>query len=122
MAITGLRVFSVPVSDQDRSLGFYRDVLGAKLVSDVVMSPKMRWIELAFGESFTHLSLVTWFDSYVAGTLTGAVLETADLEGDLSRLDENKVGHSGIETAPWGRYATFQDPDGNGWILQVSNS
>jgi hypothetical protein len=25
---------------------------------------------------------------------------------------------SPIRSAPWGRYATFSDPDGNGWVLQ----
>jgi uncharacterized glyoxalase superfamily protein PhnB len=23
-----------------------------------------------------------------------------------------------IKEEPWGRYTTFQDPDGNGWILR----
>jgi hypothetical protein len=25
---------------------------------------------------------------------------------------------SNIEQQPWGRYAMFKDPDGNGWILR----
>jgi hypothetical protein len=24
------------------------------------------------------------------------------------------------DQAPWGRFATFEDPDGNGWVLQAS--
>jgi uncharacterized glyoxalase superfamily protein PhnB len=26
-----------------------------------------------------------------------------------------------VEEAPWGRYLTFDDPDGNSWVLQQSN-
>jgi uncharacterized glyoxalase superfamily protein PhnB len=25
-----------------------------------------------------------------------------------------------VQEAPWGRFATFEDPDGNGWVLQAS--
>jgi len=120
MAITGLRIISVPVVDQDRSSDFYQRVLGARLVSDVTMSPTMRWVELAFGEGFPHLTLVTWFDSYPPGVLTGTVLETSNLEEDLERFDANGVEHGPIETAPWGRFTTFKDLDGNSWIVQES--
>jgi len=27
-----------------------------------------------------------------------------------------------IESAPWGKFATFSDPDNNGWVLQQSAS
>ena len=26
-----------------------------------------------------------------------------------------------IQEAPWGRWKTFDDPDGNGWIVQQNN-
>jgi hypothetical protein len=26
-----------------------------------------------------------------------------------------------VQEAPWGRWKTFDDPDGNGWVLQQSN-
>jgi hypothetical protein len=26
-----------------------------------------------------------------------------------------------IDEAPWGRWKTFDDPDGNGWIVQQNN-
>ena len=54
-----------------------------------------------------------------SGSLRGLVLETDDLEGDIDRLTEAGVAFdSGIESAPWGQYAQFSDPDGNGLILQ----
>lgn len=120
MAIAGVRILSIPVSDQDRSSQFYQEALGARVVSDVVMNSDMRWVELAFGESFPHLTLVTWFGDYGPGSLQGTVIETDDIIRDLSRLDDTGVEHSQVEVAPWGRYATFKDPDGNGWIIQAT--
>jgi len=64
---------------------------------------------------------VTWFESMPAGSLTGIVLETDDLEGDAARLGAHGVPvEGGIQQAPWGRYVQFADPDGNRLILQAS--
>jgi hypothetical protein len=27
-----------------------------------------------------------------------------------------------IQEAPWGRWKTFTDPDGNGWVLQQNSA
>ena len=67
----------------------------------------------------TAITLVTWFDSMPAGSLTGLVLETDDVEGELQRLQTLGVPvEGGLQQAPWGRYLQIQDPDGNGLILQ----
>ncbi|MEV0722885.1 VOC family protein [Micromonospora purpureochromogenes] len=54
------------------------------------------------------------------GSLKGLVLETDDLDGDVAALRDRGVvfAEDGIQVAPWGRYATFDDPDGNGIVLQ----
>ena len=53
------------------------------------------------------------------GDLKGIVFETDDLDGDVARLTEAGVTFtSEIDEQPWGRYATFDDPDGNGIVLQ----
>ena len=47
------------------------------------------------------------------------VLGTDDIAGVYERLASRGVEFTGsIEEAPWGRFATFADPDGNGWVLQ----
>jgi predicted enzyme related to lactoylglutathione lyase len=49
------------------------------------------------------------------------VLETSDLDGDVAELKARGVRiDGGIQQAPWGRFVTFDDPDGNGLILQAS--
>lgn len=84
MTISHVQVLSLPVTDQDRALRLYTDVLGFDVVHDVPM-PVGRWVQVR-----------------PPGAQT--------------------VGFAdGIRKEPWGRYATFTDPDGNGLTLQTSS-
>jgi predicted enzyme related to lactoylglutathione lyase len=56
-----------------------------------------------------------------AGSTKGIVLETDDLEADIAALRKRGATIEGeIESAPWGRWVTFDDPDGNGFVLQAT--
>jgi predicted enzyme related to lactoylglutathione lyase len=56
-----------------------------------------------------------------AGSTKGTVLETDDLEGDIADLKGRGVLIDGeIQEMPWGRFVTFDDPDGNGIVLQAT--
>ncbi|HEX3795361.1 MAG TPA: VOC family protein [Acidimicrobiales bacterium] len=118
MPISHIQLFSIPVSDQDRALRFYVETLGFDLVADSAMGPDMRWVQVRPPGSSTSITLVTWFATMEAGSLKGTVLETDALENDVRQLENKGVVVSDIETAPWGRFVTFDDPDGNGLILQ----
>ena len=119
MGITGVQLLSLPVRDQDRAKAFYVDVLGFELVADESMGPGMRWVQVRPSGAATSITLVTWFASMVPGSTKGTVLETDDLDGDVVRLRGLGVGIPGeVEAAPWGRSVTFDDPDGNGLVLQ----
>ena len=53
------------------------------------------------------------------GSVKGTVLETDDLDEEVARLRSLGVEIAGdVQDAPWGRFATFDDPDGNGLVLQ----
>jgi predicted enzyme related to lactoylglutathione lyase len=92
VGIQRLAIVSVPVSDQERAKAFYTDVLGF---------------------------VVTWFPSMPPGSLRGLVLLADDLDATCAGLQKRGLSTaSAIQAAPWGRYATFSDPDGNGWVLQ----
>jgi catechol 2,3-dioxygenase-like lactoylglutathione lyase family enzyme len=121
MTITHVQLVSLPVTDQDRARRFYTDVLGFHLVHDLSMGPGERWVQVRPPGAQTSITLVTWFDSMPAGTLRGLVLETDDLDRDVEELGRRGVGFDGdIRKEPWGRYATFTDPDGNGITLQAT--
>jgi catechol 2,3-dioxygenase-like lactoylglutathione lyase family enzyme len=119
MGITAVQLFSLPVSDPSRARDFYVDVLGLELVADTEMGPGMRWIQVRPPGARTSITLVTWFDTMAPGSVKGTVLETDDLDAEIVRLRGLGVAIPGdVERAPWGRYVTFDDPDGNGIVLQ----
>ncbi len=101
MAIKDIQLFSLPVSDQDRSRDLYVDILGFELLSDATMGPDMRWVQVAPPGSSTSITLVTWFPTMPAGSARGTVLETDDLEGDIAHLQSQGVPIDGdIQVMP----------------------
>ena len=119
MAITQIQLFSLPVTNQARSIDFYVHQLGFELVDDTEMGPGQRWVQVKPRGSATSITLVTWFPTMPAGSTKGTVIETDDLEGEITTLRKRGVLISDeIEEAPWGRFVTFDDPDGNGLALQ----
>jgi len=120
MALNNLQVVSVPVSDQDRARQFYAEQLGFTVEIDSSFGEGMRWVMLRPPGSGTAITLVTWFDTMPAGSMRGAVLGCDDLEQTLAELAGRGVRFSEdeIQDAPWGRWKTFADPDGNSWVLQ----
>jgi catechol 2,3-dioxygenase-like lactoylglutathione lyase family enzyme len=118
MTISSFEIVSVPVADQERAKKFYRDVLGFELLRDEPMGPAGNWIQLAPKGCPTTIALVTWFDSMKPGGLQGVMLNSTNIDHDHRELAAKGLELSPIEQQPWGRYAMFKDPDGNGWILR----
>jgi catechol 2,3-dioxygenase-like lactoylglutathione lyase family enzyme len=124
MALTNLEVVSVPVSDQDLAKSFYTGKLGFSVEMDSSFGGGgMRWVALRPPGSGTAITLVTWFETMPAGSLMGSVLGCDDLEKTLADLEARGVAFAEdeIQEAPWGRWKTFDDPDGNSWVLQQNN-
>ena len=118
MAITSFEIVSVPVSDQARAKAFYRDTLGFELIREADMGPQGKWIQLAPKGCATTIALVTWYDSMKPGGLQGVMLNVTDIDKDHRDLTARGLSLSAIDQQPWGRFAMFKDPDGNGWILR----
>jgi catechol 2,3-dioxygenase-like lactoylglutathione lyase family enzyme len=124
MSIQQLAIVSVPVSDQDRAKKFYTEVLGFALGRDNAFRDNARWIEVKpTTDSPVTITLVTWFPSMPPGSLRGLVLLADDLGTTCELLRSRGLSSaSAVQTAPWGRYVTFSDPDGNGWVLQEARA
>lgn len=118
MAITSFEIVSVPVSDQEKSKRFYQDIIGFDLIREEAMGPDMKWIQLAPKGCATTIALVTWFDTMRPGGLQGVMLNVTDIDKDHAELTSRGLELTKIEEQPWGRFAMFKDPDGNGWILR----
>lgn len=112
---------SMPVRDQQAAKAFYMEKLGFDLVVEEEM-PDMsdKWIQLKPSASDATVSLVTWMPSMSPGSLDGVVLGTDDIESSRARFLERGVEVSEVTDEHWGRWATFRDVDGNGWVLVQS--
>jgi catechol 2,3-dioxygenase-like lactoylglutathione lyase family enzyme len=120
VALTHIALACVPVRDTDDAVTFYRDVLGFEVVSDEVLEEGHRWVQLRPAGSVTTIALVTWFPSMPAGSVRGLVLASDDIDADAEVLRTRGLDlPTEIESAPWGRWVSFADPDGNGWVLQA---
>ena len=118
MTILSFEILSVPVSDQQRAKQFYRDVLGFKLIREEPMGPGMSWIQLAPPGQSVTVALVTWFENMKPGGLQGVMVNTENIDAEHTLLRSRGLEIGEIKQEPWGRYAMFNDPDGNGWILR----
>jgi catechol 2,3-dioxygenase-like lactoylglutathione lyase family enzyme len=116
-----LALVSIPVSDQEKAKRFYTETLGFELVADNPYGDAQRWVQVVPEGAVTGLTLVTWFETMPPGSLKGLVLETDDVDAAYQELAARGVSFNGpVEEQFWGRFATFDDPDGNGWVLQQS--
>ena len=121
MSIKSFEIVSVPVSDQERAKRFYRDTIGFELLREEAMPqgpPGGKWIQLAPKGCATTIALVSWFESMQPGGLQGVMLNVTDIDRDHKELSARGLTLTDIQQAPWGRFAMFKDPDGNGWILR----
>jgi catechol 2,3-dioxygenase-like lactoylglutathione lyase family enzyme len=117
MKLTHIDVISIPVADPTVAKLFYTEKLGFEVLRDDAMGADRRWIQLGIPGAVTSISLVTWFDKMPPGSSQGMVLHTDDIERMHEALGVHGILISKIEDASWGRFATFHDPDMNGWVL-----
>jgi len=112
-----LEVVSLPVSDQQVSKEFYLKI-GFELIVEADMGNGSNWVQLGLPGQTTSISLVTWFSNTKPGSSQGLVIHTKDIEKDVEELKSKGVEVAPIDPTPWGKFANFYDPDGNGMILR----
>lgn len=116
MAINTVKRVTVFVSDQGRARDFYVDALGLEVKVDQTFGDN-RWLEVG-APNGTTLVLHKPFPGMSAGSGQGTLFESSDLDADVARLQSAGVMVDGPNEMPWGKQATFADPDGNGYALQ----
>ncbi|WP_219416356.1 VOC family protein [Pseudonocardia nigra] len=116
MTITQIRTMTLFVSDQHRAKVFYADRLGFEVRTDLAMGDN-RWLEVVPPKGGSGIVLHRPFPGMSAGAAQGVILGTDDLDGDCAALANAGVAVEGPTDMPWGRQATFSDPDGNGFVL-----
>ena len=135
-----LEVVVIPVSDVDRAKEFYGR-LGWRLDADRAAGADFRIIQYTPPGSACSVQFGTNLTSATPGSAQGLYLIVADIEAareDLvaRRFEVSAVFHEGApgarfhqatngrvsgpapDRSSYGSYASFSDPDGNGWLLQ----
>ncbi len=133
-----LEVVVLPVSDIDRAKDFY-DGLGWRLDADVSRGEDFRLIQFTPPGSGCSIQFGTKLASAAPGSAQSLYLSVADIAAARDDLlargvEVGEVFHEGApgarfhdagrvpgpapEHGTYGSFATFSDPDGNGWLLQ----
>ena len=113
MHITDIRTVAVPVTDQDRSLAFYRDGLGLETRIDMTYGEDQRWLEVVPAGATTSIALVRAGETAPAGIDTGIRLTTEDASADHESLLARGVDvDAEILQYPVPMF-TLRDPDRN---------
>lgn len=112
-----LEVVSIPVSDQQKSKEFYQHI-GFNLIIEADMGDGSKWVQLGFPGQTTSITLVNWFPNIKPGSSQGLVIRSNDIEKDVEELKAKGVTVDKIDPTPWGKFASFYDPDGNGMTLR----
>jgi catechol 2,3-dioxygenase-like lactoylglutathione lyase family enzyme len=114
-----ISLISIPVLNPDAAKAFYTDVLGFEVASDLA-DTRMRWVMLRPPGGGPSITLVTWFETMLPGSLRGTVLAVPDIEAAVADLRAKGAidDDEQIQSAPWGRWVNVEDPDGNGWVVQ----
>jgi catechol 2,3-dioxygenase-like lactoylglutathione lyase family enzyme len=122
-----LEVVTLPVSDVERAKRFYEG-LGWRLDADIVAGDDFRVVQLTPPHSECSIHFGTGLTESPPGSADRMILAVTDIEVARSALISRGVDVGEVyETKPPGfdqpgrsyfAYASFKDPDGNGWLLQ----
>jgi catechol 2,3-dioxygenase-like lactoylglutathione lyase family enzyme len=114
-----LELVQVPVSDVDRAKAFYTEKAGFVADHDHRVTEELRFVQLTPPGSACSIAMGTGFpNAMAAGSAQGLQLVVSDVHAARAELASRGVEVSEVETLPWGSFAYFADPDGNGWVLQ----
>jgi catechol 2,3-dioxygenase-like lactoylglutathione lyase family enzyme len=136
-----LEVVVIPVSDVDRAKAFYES-LGWRLDADFPFDNGFRVVQFTPPGSGCSIQFGTKMTSAAPGSARGLYLIVSEIAAAREELVSHGVavsevfhqgtpgaqfepeGTSGRASGPapergsYGSFATFSDPDGNGWLLQ----
>jgi catechol 2,3-dioxygenase-like lactoylglutathione lyase family enzyme len=134
-----LEVVVLPVANVDRAKGFY-EKMGFRLDADFSSGEDFRVVQLnppgsecsiIFGNgvstaapgSVQGLHLVVFDIEAARADLAGRGIEVSEVFHDVGGIfhhagTEGRAPGPDPERSDYGSFASFEDPDGNGWILQ----
>lgn len=126
-----LELIVLPVADVDRAKAFYEKA-GFRLDVDHRAGDAFRVVQFTPPGSECSISFGTGISEAAPGSVQGLHLVVTDIEaardelagrgvevGDIFHFgSEGQVAGPDPQRSDYGSFATFSDPDGNGWLLQ----
>lgn len=127
-----LELVLLPVSDVDRAKTFYMEKAGFNLDVDHQAGDLFRVVQLTPPGSACSISFGVGITEAAPGSVQGLHLVVSDIEAARAELVERGVDASEIfhfeegrrasgpdpERRPYGSFLSFNDPDGNSWVVQ----
>ena len=125
-----LEVMTLPVSDVDRAKRFYQS-LGWRLDADIAVGDAFRVVQLTPTQSACSVAFGKGVTTGEPGSVQRLILAVDDIDAARADLVRRGIEVSGLfhlaggpvpgpdpEGRSYQTYASFSDPDGNGWLLQ----
>jgi catechol 2,3-dioxygenase-like lactoylglutathione lyase family enzyme len=125
-----LEVVTLPVSDVDRAKRFYQS-LGWRLDADIAVGDAFRAVQLTPPHSQCSIAFGKTLTTAEPGSAQRLLMAVYDIDAaredlvsrgveisEVFHLDGGRVPGPDPEGRSYQTYASFSDPDGNGWLLQ----
>ena len=113
-----LELVPIPVSDVDRAKAFYTEKVGFEEDHDHTAGEGFRVVQLTPPGSACSIAIGTGIVSTRPGSVRGLHLVVPDIEAARAGLSGRGVEVGEVQDLGGVFYASFSDPDGNGWLLQ----
>ena len=129
-----LEVVAIPVSDVDRAKRFYGDTLGWRLDGEFVVGDNFRALQYTPPGSPCSIHFGKGVTPAAPGSARGLFLIVTDVVAARAELVDRGVAISEVfhvagpgrppingpdpQRHSYASYASFEDPDGNAWLLQ----
>jgi catechol 2,3-dioxygenase-like lactoylglutathione lyase family enzyme len=125
-----LEVVTLPVSDVDRAKSFYES-LGWRMDADLVLGDDVRAVQLTPPHSGCSIAFGKGLTTAEPGSAQRMELAVYDIDAaredlisrgvevsEVFHLDGGPVPGPDPQGRSYMTFASFSDPDGNGWLLQ----
>jgi catechol 2,3-dioxygenase-like lactoylglutathione lyase family enzyme len=123
-----LEAVTLPVADVDRAKSFYQN-LGWRLDADITAGDDFRVVQFTPPRSQCSIHFGKGLTASEPGSADRLLLAVEDIDAarndligrgaDVSEVEDRRPpGSESAEGRSYFVYASFKDPDGNGWLLQ----
>ena len=113
-----IELIFVPVTDVDRAKDFYEKI-GFHADHDQVPFEGLRFVQMTPPGSACSIAFGDGLGIQLEpGQQNTIQVVVPDADEALDHLRSVGVEANGVDDQAWGRFVTFDDPDGNTWTLQ----